>query len=108
MDCTHGGAPYYQSIACWKLFNLKRCGWRYAYDKMLERANKVTGGDGYQHIEYARWADDLVILTDGHPKWNWLGKAAYKRLQEELIKLKVELNTEKTRIIDLTKGETFS
>jgi Retron-type reverse transcriptase len=76
-------------------------------DKMLERAKEVTSGDGYQHIEYARWADDLVILIDDHPKWNWLEKAAYKRLQEELSKLKVELNTEKTRIINLKTGETF-
>ena len=29
-------------------------------DKMLERAKAVTGTDGYQHIEYARWADDRV------------------------------------------------
>ena len=76
-------------------------------DKMLERAKEATCGDGYQHIEYARWADDLVILIDDHPKWNWLEKAAYKRLQEELSKLKVELNTEKTQIINLKTGETF-
>jgi RNA-directed DNA polymerase len=76
-------------------------------DKMLERAKEVTSGDGYQHIEYARWADDLVILIDDHPKWNWLERAAYKRLQEELSKLKVELNTEKTQIINLKAGETF-
>jgi RNA-directed DNA polymerase len=31
----------------------------------------------------------------------------YKRLQEELIKLKVELNTEKTKMVDLKKNETF-
>jgi RNA-directed DNA polymerase len=47
---------------------------------MLERAKEVTSGDGYQHIEYARWADDLVILIDEHPKWDWLEKAVYIRL----------------------------
>ncbi len=62
---------------------------------MLERAKKATNGDGYLHIEYARWADDCVILVDGHQKWDWLEKAAYKRLKEELHKLKVELNIEK-------------
>ncbi len=68
----------------------------------------IYSTDGYQHIEYARWADDLVILIDGHPKWDWLAKGAYKRLCQELEKLSVNINMEKTRKIDLTKGETFS
>jgi RNA-directed DNA polymerase len=42
-------------------------------DKMLEKAKKVTR-DGYNHIEYARWADDIVILIDSYPKWSWLEK----------------------------------
>ena len=77
-------------------------------DKMLERAKKVTNEDGYLHIEYARWADDCIILIDGHQKWDWLEKAAYKRLKDELCKLKVELNIEKTKIVDLKRDETFS
>lgn len=76
-------------------------------DKMLEKAKKATNGNGYNHIEYARWADDIVILIDSYPKWRWLEKAAYQRLQEELGKLKVELNTEKTKIVDLEKGDTL-
>ncbi|RLB04916.1 MAG: group II intron reverse transcriptase/maturase, partial [Deltaproteobacteria bacterium] len=57
---------------------------------------------------YARWADDLVILVDGFRKWNWLLRAAYKRLLEELEKLDVQVNQEKTRMVDLTRDETFS
>lgn len=77
-------------------------------DKMLERAKAVTSGDGYQHIEYARWADDLVILIDSYRKWDWLAASVYKRLCEELSKLDVTLNLEKTRQVDLKKDETFS
>ena len=77
-------------------------------DKMLERAKAVTGTDGYQHIEYALWADDLVILIDGYRKWDWLKRAAFKHLCEELEKLDVTLNQEKTRQVDLVKEETFS
>lgn len=77
-------------------------------DKMIEKAKEVTSKDGYQHIEYARFADDIVILVDGHPKWEWLEPAVYKRLCEELAKLDVTLNVEKTRRIDLKRGETFS
>ncbi len=77
-------------------------------DKMLERAKEVTRNGKYTHIEYARFADDLVILVDGLSKWNWLVKAAWKRLLEELEKLDVQLNREKSKLVDLTRGETFS
>lgn len=62
----------------------------------------------YQHIEYARWADDLVILINRHPKWEWLEGAVYKRLEEELAKLEVDVNKEKTKAVDLKKVEAFS
>ena len=48
-----------------------------------------------------------MILVDGFPKWNWLVKAAWKRLLEELEKLDVQLNREKSKLVDLTRGETF-
>lgn len=77
-------------------------------DKMLERAKETTRQGKYVYIEYARFADDLVILVDGFKRWDWLAKAAYKRLLEELEKLDVQLNREKTKTVDLTQGETFS
>ncbi len=76
-------------------------------DKMLEKAKEVTRQGRYCFIEYARFADDLVILVDEYPRWDWLAKAAYQRLLEELAKLDLKINTEKTRIVDLTKGESF-
>lgn len=77
-------------------------------DKMLERAKKVTSGEKYTHIQYVRFADDIVILVDGFYKWEWLLKATYKRLIQELEKLDVKLNSQKTKIVDLTKEEIFS
>ena len=38
----------------------------------------------------------------------WLAKAAHKRLLEELEKLDVQINPEKTRVVDLTRDEAFS
>jgi RNA-directed DNA polymerase len=52
-------------------------------DKMLERAKEVTRHGRFTYIEYARFADDLVVLVDGFRKWEWLLKAAHKRLVEE-------------------------
>lgn len=77
-------------------------------DKMLERAKEVTRNGRYTYIEYSRFADDLVILVDGFSKWKWLVDAANKRLLEELEKLDVQLNREKSKLVDLTCGETFS
>ena len=77
-------------------------------DKMLERAKEVTSEGKYTNIEYARFSDDMVILVSGYYKWEWLLKAAYKRLIQELGKLGVKINIQKTQIIDLTQGQTFS
>ena len=41
-------------------------------DRMLEKAKEVTRTGQWTHIEYARYADDLVILIDGHPRRAWL------------------------------------
>ena len=76
-------------------------------DRMLERAKEATRNGKYTYIEYARFADDLVILIDAHPRHDWLLGAVEKRLREELAKLQVEINDEKSRIVDLSRGESF-
>ena len=75
-------------------------------DKMLEKAKEITKRGKYINIEYARFADDLVICVNDY--YRWLTKAAYRRLVAELAKLKVKLNRDKTKIVDLTYGDTFS
>jgi RNA-directed DNA polymerase len=76
-------------------------------DKMLEKAKEVTRKGKWTRIEYVRYADDLAILIDGYPRHGWLLPAVNKRLREELAKLHVELNEEKSRTVDLGKGESF-
>ena len=76
-------------------------------DRMLERAKEVTRNGKYTYIEYARFADDLVILIDAYPRHDWLMAAVEKRLREELAKLQVEINEEKSRTVDLERGESF-
>jgi RNA-directed DNA polymerase len=77
-------------------------------DRMLEKAIATTRYRQYTSIQYARFADDLVILIDSHPRHDWLVKAVEKRLREELAKLRVEINEEKSRMVDLAKDGTFS
>ena len=76
-------------------------------DKMLEKAIEATRRGQYTQMQYARFADDLVILISSHPQQDWVVKAVDTRLREELGKLKVEINEEKTRMVNLTKGGSF-
>lgn len=77
-------------------------------DAMLEKAKEVTRRGKYVYVEYARFADDLVILVDGFPQHEWLVKAIQRRLREEFAKLEVKINEEKSRTVDLEVGESFS
>jgi len=74
---------------------------------MLQRAKEVTRHEKWTQVEYVRFADDLVVMVDSHPRHEWLFNAVQKRLREEFEKLRVELNEEKSRVVDLARGECF-
>jgi RNA-directed DNA polymerase len=76
-------------------------------DRMLQRAHEVTCFGKWTAMEYVRFADDIVVLVDWHPRQAWLFDAVQKRLREEFDKLQVELNEEKSRVVDLARGERF-
>lgn len=76
-------------------------------DRMLERAKEITRHEQWSAVEYARFADDLVVLVDPHPRKRWLRVALEKRLREEFAKLDLEVNEEKSRIASLGEGESF-
>ena len=76
-------------------------------DAMLERAKAVTRNGTYTYVEYARYADDLVILVDGYRRHDWLLQAVDRRLREEFTKLDLRLNEAKSRTVDLARGEAF-
>src|SRR3954453_17393308 len=77
-------------------------------DRMLEKAITTTRRGQYTQVQYARFADDLVVLIDSHPRHDWLVRAVERRLREELARLQVDINEEKSRMVDLSKGESFS
>jgi RNA-directed DNA polymerase len=77
-------------------------------DRVLEKAIATTRYGKYTSIQYARFADDLVILIDSHRRHDWLVKAVERRLREEVAKLRVEINEDKSRMVDLAKGGSFT
>jgi len=76
-------------------------------DAMLERAKEVTRNGRSTYVEYARYADDLVILVNGQWRDGWLLRAVDRRVREEFAKLDLRLNETKSRVVDLTQGEAF-
>lgn len=77
-------------------------------DRMLERAKEVTRQGAFTYVEYARFADDLVVLIDAeHRSRAGLFGMVERRLRQEFAKLGVEVNEEKSRTVDLERGESF-
>jgi RNA-directed DNA polymerase len=77
-------------------------------DRMLERAKEVTRRGKYPYLAYARFADDLVIVVDAYRDHAWLLQAVDTRLRQEWAILHVVINEEKSRIVDVAHGATFS
>jgi RNA-directed DNA polymerase len=40
-------------------------------DRMLQRAQEVTRNGKWTQVEYVRFADDLVVMVDSHPRHAW-------------------------------------
>src|SRR5260370_13546991 len=75
---------------------------------MLEKGVDTTRRGKSTSVQYARFADDMVILIDAERRSDWLVKAIDRRLREEFAKLRVEINEDKSRMVDLKKGEIFT
>jgi RNA-directed DNA polymerase len=56
---------------------------------MPEKAVDTTRRGKSTSVQYARFADDMVILIDAERRSDWLVKAIDKRLREEFAKLPV-------------------
>src|SRR4051794_11023175 len=77
-------------------------------DRMLEKAVETTRRRKSTCVQYARFADDLVILIDAERQSDWLVKAVNWRLREELAQLRVVVNEDKSRMVDLKQGDSFT
>lgn len=76
-------------------------------DWYFDEIRRKTAEGQYEAVNYHRFADDIVITVSGHhTKQGWVQRAV-QRLAEQLEPLKVSLNTEKTRMVDVCDGESF-
>lgn len=76
-------------------------------DWAFDAIRKKTAQGSYEAVNYHRFADDIVITVSGHHTKQGWAERAQQRLSEQLASLKVELNAEKTKVVNTLKGEAF-
>ena len=76
-------------------------------DWYFDAIRRKTAEGPYEAVNYHRFADDIVITVSGHQTKRGWAERALQRLREQLAPLGVELNLEKTRMVNLLHGEAF-
>jgi len=76
-------------------------------DWAFDAIRRQTAQGPYEAVNYHRFADDIVITVSGHHTKRGWAERALQRLHEHLARLRVEVNTEKTKVVDLLRGEAF-
>ena len=77
-------------------------------DQAMEDETAKRRRDGrWERVVYTRYADDMVVLVDGYPQWQPHVDLIRKRLDEELKKVAIEINEEKTKVVDFGSGGSF-
>jgi RNA-directed DNA polymerase len=74
---------------------------------MEEEMSKRRREGRWERVVYTRYADDLVILVDGYLQWQPHVGMIQKRLEEELKQVAIEINEEKTKVVDFGGGGSF-
>jgi RNA-directed DNA polymerase len=76
-------------------------------DRVLERIQVEAKQGPYEVVRYTRFADDLVVLVSSHWKARHWATRVEQRLREELSKLDLTINEEKSSTVDFGAGEPF-
>lgn len=76
-------------------------------DWLFDAIRRKTAEGDYEAVNYHRFADDIVITVSGHHTKRGWAERALQRLQEQFELIGVELNPEKTKVVNTLKGEAF-
>src|SRR3982750_2695267 len=76
-------------------------------DWFFDAIRRKTAEGNYEAVNYHRFADDIVITISGHHTKRGWAERALQRLQEQFERIGVELNQEKTKVVNLLQGEAF-
>src|SRR5271165_3575957 len=76
-------------------------------DWAFDAIRRKTAQGPYEAVNYHRFADDIVITVSGHHTKRGWAERALQRVREQFALIGVELNQEKTKVVDVLKGEAF-
>jgi hypothetical protein len=77
-------------------------------DQVLHQANLLGRQGSFMHASCCRFYRDVVVVLDNDAQYDWLLSAVQKRLREALVEIKAEVDPEKTRLVDLARGEKLN
>jgi group II intron reverse transcriptase/maturase len=77
-------------------------------DWTFDAIRRKTAEGKFEAVNYHRFADDMLITVSGHHLKRGWAELALQRLREQLEPLGVELNLEKTRMVNALKGDAFA
>jgi RNA-directed DNA polymerase len=76
-------------------------------DWFFDAIRRKTAEGAYEAVNYHRFADDIVITISGHHTKRGWAERALQRVREQFALIGVELNQEKTKVVDALNGEAF-
>jgi group II intron reverse transcriptase/maturase len=76
-------------------------------DWTFDAIRRNTAEGPFEAVNYHRFADDIVITVSGHHSKQGWAQRALQRLEEQLAPLGVQLNREKTQVVDTLQGDAF-
>ncbi|HEY7428717.1 MAG TPA: hypothetical protein VH682_31090, partial [Gemmataceae bacterium] len=74
-------------------------------DHILQQARTLGREGNCLHVQCTRVANQLVVLSDRDPRYDWILPAVQKRLREELSQLHYDPAAVETQSLDVTCGE---
>jgi hypothetical protein len=74
-------------------------------DHILQQARALGREGNFHHVQSTRVDNQLVVLSDRDPRYDWIVPAVQKRLREELANLHYDPAAIETQSLDVTCGE---
>lgn len=74
-------------------------------DQILQPAKSLGREENFLHVQCTRVGNQLVVLSDRDPRYEWIIPAVQKRLREELSNLHYNPAAIETQSVDMTCGD---
>jgi predicted esterase len=73
-------------------------------DHILQQAKTLGREENFLHVQCLRVGNEIIVLTDRDPRYEWILPAVQKRLREELAHLHYEPAALETQSLDVSLG----